>query len=147
MNVVVREPARDGVGNAEHRRRQELHVENLELGEHNPRRQPHGPRTKVKGLMFPFTLPPPLLHQVGAPLAEVHRLGTHRGHALRDCLGLGEPLHHVHGLVRVEAVHDLGRIPVLAEVNPVSKETYHGGKRDLLKKEKETYHGGKRDLL
>jgi hypothetical protein len=57
----------------------------------------------------------------------------------------------------VEAVHDLGRIPVLAEVNPVSKETYHGGKRDLLKKKKkrptmgakETYcnYRGKINLL
>mmetsp|Transcript_25680 Transcript_25680/g.50149 ORF Transcript_25680/g.50149 Transcript_25680/m.50149 type:complete len:315 (-) Transcript_25680:190-1134(-) len=120
VRVVVREPASNSVGNTEHHHGSKLHRQRRrELREADTQGEGRGPRPDVEQLLVPLPLKPPVVDELLPPCPEVTRSLRHLRHPLGRVLGLGQALHHVHALVRVEAIHDLSRILILVEIDPV----------------------------
>mmetsp|Transcript_22880 Transcript_22880/g.53199 ORF Transcript_22880/g.53199 Transcript_22880/m.53199 type:complete len:360 (-) Transcript_22880:215-1294(-) len=121
VRVVVGEPPRDGVGDSQHSDSRKLHhYAPRELTEAHPESKGGGPRPNVEQLLVPLPLEPARVDELLPPHAEVASGLRHRRDPLGRPLGLGEALHHLHALGRVEPVHHLGGVLVLVEVDPVS---------------------------
>mmetsp|Transcript_32690 Transcript_32690/g.77013 ORF Transcript_32690/g.77013 Transcript_32690/m.77013 type:complete len:364 (-) Transcript_32690:207-1298(-) len=120
VDVVMCEPASDGVGDSEDKDCPELRAQDRELREADACCRPCSPRQQVERLALPVSLEPALRNQLLPPLAEVARDLRHLRHSLRRRLRLREALDHVDSLVRVEPVHHLRRILILVEIDPVA---------------------------